>query len=27
VIFFSMNGKYLEKETLGQTKNEPTNFI
>jgi CRISPR-associated protein Cas2 len=27
IIFFSMNGKYMDKETLGITKNEPTNFI
>jgi CRISPR-associated protein Cas2 len=27
VIFFSMNGKYLERETLGMGKNEPTNFL
>ncbi len=27
VIFFAMNGKYLERETLGTEKNEPTNFL
>lgn len=27
IIFFSMNGKYLERETLGTEKNEPTNFL
>ncbi len=27
IIFFSMNGKYLERETLGSEKNEPTNFL
>lgn len=27
VIFFALNSKYLERETLGIEKNEPTNFI
>lgn len=27
VIFYSLNGKYLERETLGTEKNEPTNFL
>ncbi|MFN3562755.1 MAG: CRISPR-associated endonuclease Cas2 [Chloroherpetonaceae bacterium] len=27
VIFFALNGKYLQRETLGTEKNEPTNFL
>ncbi|MCS7014388.1 MAG: CRISPR-associated endonuclease Cas2 [Chloroherpetonaceae bacterium] len=27
LIFYMLNGKYLERETLGVQKNEPTNFI